>query len=360
MQNLYHSYRILIITQKIDINDDILGFFHGWLEKLAGKFKQLVVICLQKGDYDLPRNVKVLSLSKERGKSKIKYLINFYRFIYRERKNYDTVFVHMNPIYITLGGLLWKLWHKKIVLWYTHKAVNLKLRIAEKLTNIIFTASKESFRLKSKKVVITGHGIDINIFKSIKSGDRRSAAFQIVTIGRISPVKDCETLIKAVDILVNQKNIKNLEVKIIGSPALPEDEVYLKGLKELIKRKRLGQVLRFIGPKPNRDIIEFLQTADLFVNMSHTGSLDKAVLEAMACGLPILTCNEAFGNVLRKYAETLMYSKKDFKFLAKKIKFITELDSKNKEILTRNLRRIVVENHSLNNLIEKMSLILKS
>ena len=67
-----------------------------------------------------------------------------------------------------------------------------------------------------------------------------------------------------------------------------------------------------------------------------------------------------FGNVLRKYAETLMYSKKDFKFLAKKIKFITELDSKNKEILTRNLRRIVVENHSLNNLIEKMSLILKS
>ena len=70
----------------------------------------------------------------------------------------------MNPEYIVLGGLWWKLWRKKITLWYTHKSVNLKLRIATKLADKIFTASEKSFRLVSKKVNIMGHGINIEQF----------------------------------------------------------------------------------------------------------------------------------------------------------------------------------------------------
>ena len=46
--------------------------------------------------------------------------------------------------------------------------------------------------------------------------------------------------------------------------------------------------------------LEFYQSGDLFVNLSDTGSLDKAVLEAMACGLKILTSNEAFKSVLKE------------------------------------------------------------
>ena len=59
-----------------------------------------------------------------------------------------------------------KNFQKKTLLWYTHKAVNWKLKLAEKLVDKIFTASKESFRLPSKKVEITGHGIDLEKFKS--------------------------------------------------------------------------------------------------------------------------------------------------------------------------------------------------
>jgi len=110
--------KLLIITQKVDINDDILGFFHGWIEKLAEKFEQIIVICLQKGKYNLPDNVKVLSLGKEQYLyhshiiRRLVFLYNFYKDIFRERKNYDTILVHMNPIYVLLGGLFWKLWRK--------------------------------------------------------------------------------------------------------------------------------------------------------------------------------------------------------------------------------------------------------
>jgi len=38
-------------------------------------------------------------------------------------------------VYVSLGYPVWKLLNKKVVLWYTHKAVDYKLRIAEKLVD---------------------------------------------------------------------------------------------------------------------------------------------------------------------------------------------------------------------------------
>ena len=129
--------KLLIITQKVDKNDSVLGFFHGWILEFAKNYEELIVICLEKGEYDLPDNVKVLSLGKEDNVSKFVYLIRFYKYILQNRKNYDNVFVHMNVEYVILGGLVWKILRKKIGLWYMHKSVTLKLRLAEKLVDII-------------------------------------------------------------------------------------------------------------------------------------------------------------------------------------------------------------------------------
>ena len=76
--------RLLIITQKIDINDPVLGFFHNWIYEFAKNFSGIVAICLERGDYDLLGNVKVLSLGKEKQKSRLKYLILFYKYIWQE------------------------------------------------------------------------------------------------------------------------------------------------------------------------------------------------------------------------------------------------------------------------------------
>ena len=63
--------KLLIITQKVDRNDPILGFFHRWLEEFAKNCEQVTVICLYKREYNLPGNVKVLSLGKESGGGRI-------------------------------------------------------------------------------------------------------------------------------------------------------------------------------------------------------------------------------------------------------------------------------------------------
>jgi glycosyltransferase involved in cell wall biosynthesis len=357
--------KLLIITQKVDINDDVLGFMHGWIKEFAKNCESVIVVCLKKGEYDLPDNVKVLSLGKEsisqkfvkskvyKVKSRLLYIYRFYKYIWQERKNYDTVFVHMNKEYVVFGGVLWRMLGKKIGLWYAHGYAPLSLKIAEKLAHVIFTPTMNSFRLESKKIKVVGHGIDLNKF-GIKNSEAliKDDIFKIVTIGRISPVKDYETLIKAVGIL-NKDGIK-LSVDIIGRAGLPEQEKYLNNLKQLVIDKGLNGVINFKGAFPNKNIAEHLVSADVFVNTSRTGSLDKAILEAMACGLTILTCNEAMPEVLGEYKEKLMFSKGDYKKLAEKIKIILKINNKERYELGVELRKIVEKGHSLRGLVKKI------
>lgn len=349
--------RLLILTQKIDNNDDNLGFFHRWVEEFAKHCESIIVICLQKGEFHLPSNVRVISLGKENGRSRMKYLLLFYYFIIKERKNYEYVWTHMNPEYILLGGLFWKLWGKKITLWYAHGHINWILRTAEKIVDVIFTSTQNGCRLNSQKIKIVGQGIDINFFVPSKHIKLDYRVFKIISVGRFSPVKDYPALIKAVEML-NVEGIP-LDVNIIGGPALAKDALLPFLLKKMVKDKKLDSVVHFLGSKPNKAILPYLQESDLFVNMSHTGSLDKAVLEAMAIGLPIFTCNEALEEVLGNYQEILMYPKGNYTVLAEKIKMIINLSPAKREEISDALREIVVKNHSLNNFVKKILEIIK-
>ncbi len=346
--------KLLIVTQKIDENDDVLSFFQEWIRSFAGKWEKIYVICLKLGKYNLPSNVKVLSLGKEKKQNKLGYLIKFYRYIWRLRKEYDSVFVHMNPLYVPLGWPVWGVTKKKISLWYAHGHVPFMLKIANYFTDIAFASTKEGYRLKSEKLKIVGQGIDTNKFLPADS-KRNDGKFKIVTIGRISVSKDYETLINAVKELPEKHNFS---VSIVGGVSYERENLYLDSLKNKVRESGLENIIRFIGPVPNKDIVEILQGADLFVNMSHTGSLDKANLEAMSCGLPLITCNEAFGPILGHYRGRMTYPKKDHLALAEKIKWAMNLDAESRSRISSDLRNIVVRDHNLESLITKISSIL--
>ena len=68
---------LLIITQRVDDGDDLLGFFVDWLREFSKKFDKVFVITLTKSHYDLPSNIHVYSLGKERNNSKIARVFNF-------------------------------------------------------------------------------------------------------------------------------------------------------------------------------------------------------------------------------------------------------------------------------------------
>lgn len=350
--------KLLIITQKVDKHAPILGFFHEWLVRFAKEVDELTVICLQKGEYNLPDNVRVLSLGKEAEGSKATYTSRFLRYIVQERKNYTHVLVHMNPEYVVLGGLLWRMLGKKLALWYMHKSVDTKLRIAEKFVDTIFTASKSSFRLPSKKVHIMGHGIDTNLFVPAEVQQERSK-FAIVSVGRPSPIKDYETLIRAAEKLKHAQI--DFSVDIIGGPVSKQEQEHFDTLKALVREKKLDAEVSFRGSVDNTKLPRYLQTADVLAHMSKTGSLDKVVLEAMSCGVPTISCNDAVQrDVLGEYRRQCGFASGDAHDLAKKLESFAVMTKEERHELGKKLRSIVVEGHSIDTLMKRIVLKMKN
>lgn len=346
--------KLLIVTQKVDINDDVLGFFHGWIEEFAKKCEKVTVIALGVGEYNLPENVKILSLGKEKSESKIKYLANFYKYVWRERNNYDVVFVHMNQIYVVLGGWLWKILNKKIGLWYVHKQVGWDLKIAEKIANVIFTAAQRGFNLKTDKLKVLGHGIPVDNFKN-PGNTKKDGKLTLISVGRITPIKNLDILIKAAAILKN--NCLDFKLLIVGSPIEAIDYEYFEKLKKLVSDYKLGKAVIFIGSIPNNMVREYYWKSDLSINLCPTGGMDKAVLESMAAGLPVIVSNQAFEDYFGDYADLLIFKERDEIDLSKKI---MNLINSNKENIINLLFKKVEAKSDSKKLIDKILLELKN
>jgi len=344
---------LLIITQKADRDDPILGFFHRWIVEFSRHFDAVTVICLEEGKHDLPANVKVFSLGKEKGASKAASMLRFFQLITAERSRYDAVFVHMNPIYIVLAAPLWKLWGKKIFLWYTHRAVDLKLRIAAACADRIFTASERSFNLPSPKVIVTGHGIDASAFSSVA----RTKAFgaeplKIVSVGRITPIKDPITLIKAASLL-KKRLTKKIKVTFVGGPVTEADKAYAEKVRAQVASSGLNEEVAFIGDISPVQMPNVYKDVDFAVNLTPTGGIDKVVLEAMAAGIPVFTSNEAFRPYFNEYADRLIFTHADPADLANKIEAVMKNGSS--ASIGAYLQGVVKEKADIAALIGKIS-----
>jgi glycosyltransferase involved in cell wall biosynthesis len=338
--------RLLIITQKIDLDDDNLGFFHRWIEEFAKNCEQVVVIAQCVGEYNLPANVRVVSLGKELGFSKPRQLFNFYRALWREVRGADAVFVHMIPLWVVAGWPFYKVFHKKVYLWYVHRSVTPMLRVAERIVVKIFTASRESFRLPSKKVEIVGHGIDTEYFVP-RPELRDRNIYRILTVGRIAPSKRIKEMILGIAELRGAwPPEKKFEFVVIGEPRTEEDKKYLAELRRLVAEHGLEKIVRFEPGRPYAAIATAYQKSDLFLNFSLTGSIDKAVLEAMACGCDVLVANEAFFGILPP--ENVIHGPTPQK-LARNI-----LQLSAGGVLRRDLRELVVERYDLTVLIQNI------
>ncbi len=255
----------------------------------------------------------------------------------------------MNQIYVLLGGLLWRMWGKRISLWYAHGAVSLSLRCAEKLAHTIVTSTPEGFRLPSTKVQVVGQGIDVVQFSRC-THTYRSDYIRIAYVGRISPVKHCEVLIEAVGLLC--AGGEEVSVTLVGDPHAPGTEKYYTSLTEHISTLGLRERVTFTGGVSHEEVVQYLCDADVFVNPSETGSLDKAGLEALATGVPVITCNEAFANVLGIYHQRLMFPKGDARALADRILALHR--APDRQAIIDTCMKDVREKHSLERLIPRI------
>lgn len=344
------SKNLLIVTQKIDADDSVLGFFHGWVEELAKTVPLLTVICLEEGSHELPANVRVFSLGKESGgRTRWQYISTFYKYIWNMRQDYDTVFVHMNQEYALLGGLVWRVLGKRVLFWRNHRRGNWLTRTAVTFSHTVFCTSPHSYTARMTKSRLMPAGIDTELFKPV-AGARVKRL--VLCAGRISPNKRQHVLVEAVDTLWTEG--EKLRVSFVGDASRGSEEYYekVRAAASLLEHEA---IVAFYEGVSQAHMPELYGSHEVFVNLTETGSFDKTVLEAMACGSLPLVSNLSFRSMFpSEYRELLCFKEDDSDDLAEKLSVLLGQPDSAKQKISRAMREIVAEKHSLKRLIDEL------
>jgi glycosyltransferase involved in cell wall biosynthesis len=145
--------------------------------------------------------------------------------------------------------------------------------------------------IPERKIIQIINGVDAEKYKP--DGNKKEARARIGipqdvlvigTVGRLDPVKDQRTLIKAFGLLTRARNkanlSKDLRLLIIGSGSNQRE------LKTVAHKEGVVDKVFFLGER--NDVPELLQVMDVFVLPSIAEGISNTILEAMACGLPVI------------------------------------------------------------------------
>lgn len=335
--------KLLYITYKVDARDSLVGYVVGWINGLAASMDRVEVICLAARQPDVAPNVRVHSLGKERGVNRVSRALNFYRALWTLRSAVDAVFCQFSPEYVLAVAPLakWKRW--PIALWYTHRHISWRLRLAELLADRILTASAESFSLPTSKLRVIGHGIDTDRFSPDPDWTARNARPLILAVGRRAPIKNYEILIDAAELLTREYGLSQMEVRIVGGDEGNAPAEYAHSLQARIDRLGLSNRVQLIGPVAYDQILSEYRAATVAVNLCPTGGMDKAVLEGIAAGVPTLVRNETFIPVFGEDADLLVLPNADARAVAARLAALLELPVEARRVLGERLRAKAVE-----------------
>jgi len=173
--------------------------------------------------------------------------------------------------------------------WYTYlgstgffgKCIEqLVSRLTPAMVAVSATTAKNLMNLnKQTNVRIIHNGVDLNRMNAILPHDE---TYDILFAGRLIQEKNVDLLVRAMDILSHEN--KNYQLLIIGEG--PEHETIVRLIHEL----SLEPHVRMIGFRDNHDeIIAYMKSAKICVLPSTREGFGITALEALACGLPVVT-----------------------------------------------------------------------
>lgn len=131
-------------------------------------------------------------------------------------------------------------------------------------------------------------GVDTDFFLPLPVC-HTSDKIRLLTVSRLVERKGLQDLIPWFH-QIEQKSGKTVEWIIVGNGP------YRSRLKALIRKYGLEQKIRLYSRREKSELLPFYQNADVFIFPSHREGLPNAVLEAMACGLPVIMYADCQGS----------------------------------------------------------------
>lgn len=217
-------------------------------------------------------------------------------------------------------------------------------KLADRVICLTPSDAREVVRLgcPPEKVRVVPNAVDTERFKPCKERE----ADLVVWVGRFVPEKGLEYLIEAAKIVAQE--FKDVKFLLVGYGSLKA-----KIMKLTFDRGLLNNV-RFTGPLSRDEVAKVLGKATVFVFPSLREGLPLSVLEAMACGVPVVGSDIPGVNEVVKHEENgFLVPPKNSEALANVI--LTLLNDENlRRKVGRDARQLMTEKYNWNAIASKI------
>lgn len=182
----------------------------------------------------------------------------------------------------------------------TEKSLDLIHKILQPIRRTVFKksiaviANSNGLKELSEKadpfpVQVVPNGVDTDYYTPKKN--QHNKEFQFLFVGRFQPQKNLFYLLDTFYSLKQKSNIP-FQVILIG------DGFQRAELEEKVKSYNLESIISFKGWQDKEKLREFYRTSDCIINPSLYEGMPNVLLEAMACGLPVIASNVAGNDML--------------------------------------------------------------
>jgi glycosyltransferase involved in cell wall biosynthesis len=189
----------------------------------------------------------------------------------------------------------------------------------------------EKFHIKKEHIYVIPHGIDQKKFYPTKSEKQQD--FKLLYVGNLEKRKGIYYLIEAMRLVV--KRHKNIKLFLVGKgPQKEELELHISNLQ-------LDKYIKLCGFLDDDNLLKCYQSSDLFVFPSLMEGFGFVLLEAMACGTPVISTNvSAIPEVVGDSG--ILVSPENSEDLSKAIIFLLENEDQRNILSVKSLDRIKV------------------
>lgn len=203
----------------------------------------------------------------------------------------------------------------------------------------------DMLKIDSKKIAVIPNGVNTDLFHPNPNINRSntSNAITILWVGRFVRGKGVEYIIHAAKIMVKEN--PDLKILLVG------DGPSKGKIKGLIEKFNLKENVKIKENIPNANMPEVYQKTDIFVLPSLNEGVPKTILEAMACGKPVVISEFPHLQELIKNSG-LSFPKGDVHALADKIMRLIRDPELAKE-LGINGRKKILKDHSWEHTVHK-------
>ncbi len=177
------------------------------------------------------------------------------------------------------------------------------------------------FGCDENKIIILHSAIDINKFKFKKRRRRKNEPIKLLSVNRLNEKKGVHYVIRAIKYLIRKH--PKLRYVVLGEGR------YRKKLEILIKKLKLQKHVYLAGWKTPKQVARMLAGAHIFILASATSSkgheegIPNALMEASACGLPIIsTWHAGIPELVKDKISGFLVPEKKSRILAKKLNYL--------------------------------------